>query len=75
MATKAELEDEVNEKLGTDMNWSKMTKDDLELFNELIDSGVLIEKLAKHMAKEMGTEKYEQVVDDWHLGKIVARLI
>lgn len=75
MATKSEYSEEVNEILGTELDFSKMPKDDLELFYELIDEGELLEPQAKHIAKKYGKDKLEQQVDEWHPGKYALRLL
>lgn len=75
MPTKAQLSEEINEILGTDMAWSKMPKDDLELFRELLEEGALIEPMGKHVIAKRGKKKLEDEVDDWHPGKFAARLM
>jgi len=71
MPTKAELEDEINSKLGTELEWSRMTKADLEVFIELLDTGMALEELASSLAKEKSKEKINETIDDWHPGKIL----
>lgn len=75
MATKGELSEELNQKLNTDVEWEKLTKDDLENFKGMVESGELAEALLKHYAKNEGKEKMESVIDDWEPGKIAMRLI
>lgn len=75
MATKADLSREINEKLDTNLGFEEMKKDDLELLNELIDGGHLIESLARHLAKEKGSEQYKELVDEWKPGQILAKVI
>jgi len=75
MATKADLSGEVNEILGTDIQWDEMKKDDLKTFHMLVKEGHLLEPVAKHMAKEHGKDKLDRAVDEWRPGTIVSRLI
>lgn len=75
MTTKQDLSDELNQMLGTDMDFSRMKKDDLELLVELADEGALLEPLAKYQVKEHGKQKFEEEVDNWHAGKFVTKLL
>jgi len=75
MATKAELQEEVNDMLGTNMEFSKMRSDDLELLRDLIDEGALLEPQLKHVAKEHGKSALEQQIDDWRPGQVIGRLL
>lgn len=75
MATKTELEEELNESLGTSLNWSDMKKSDLEHFKMLVDEGLLMEKMAKHLAKTKGSEKYEEAVEEWQPGKLLTQVL
>lgn len=75
MATKAELSEEINETLGTNIDWSRLYEDDVTLLNDLVKSGDLLEPMAKHMVKEHGKEKLDEKIDDWRPGMIIERLI
>jgi len=75
MPEKKYYEEEINEMLDTDFEWSRMTKDELELFLELIKDGALIEPMVKHQVKEKGGEKYEEMVEEWYPGKYAGRLV
>lgn len=75
MPTKEQLSNEINEILGTQMGWSKMSKDDLEHLRELVEEGALIEPMGKHIIAEKGKDKLEQQVDDWYPGKYAGRLM
>lgn len=74
MVTKGELESELNDQLGTQMEWSKMKKDDLELLLELVESGALLEPLAREAAKNQGKEMLDDVADEWTPGDLLAKL-
>lgn len=69
MATKEELSAEINSMLDTELDWSRMTKDDLELLKHMIEEGHLLEPLAKKVATDKGKQKFEEIVDGWHPGK------
>lgn len=69
MATKAEIEEEISSTTGLDLEWSKMTKDDLEHLQVAIKSGDLLETMAKEVAKETGKSLIEQQVEDWTPGE------
>lgn len=74
MPTKEQLEEEINEKLDTDFEWSQMKKEELKLFNELIDEGMLLEPMAKHIAADKGKDVVESQIQDWYPGKIIGAI-
>lgn len=69
------MSEELNELLDTDLDFSRMKKDDLELLYDLADEGHLIEPLAKHEVKERGEETLEEIVDDYYVGKYLSMVI
>lgn len=71
MATKAEMEEEINSTLGLDLEWSKMKKEDLEELQLAIESGDLVAALAKEMAKDEMNEFLEEQIDDWRPGQLL----
>lgn len=75
METKEDISQELNEILGTQMEWEKMKKDDLELLLELVQEGALMEPMAKHIASEKGQEVLDEKVKSWEPGSIIARLM
>lgn len=75
MPPKAELSEELNEILDTDIDFSRMTKDDLKQLHELVEQGHLIEPQMKYVAKTHGKKKLDEVIDDWHPGKYLLRVI
>ena len=75
MPTKDGLEEEINSMLGTEMEFSKMPKDDLQLLAELLDEGALLEPQAKHIAKEHSKEKVEEQIDEWYPGKYAKKVL
>lgn len=75
MPTKEQLEEEVNSKLGTDMEWSQMKKDELEHLNTLIDKGLLLEPMAKHVAADKASDFTESQIQNWEPGKLATKLL
>lgn len=75
MPTKEQLEEEMNEMLGTDYEWSRMKKDDLQHLHEIAGTGPLMEALAKQFAKDKGKDKLEEQIDEWHPGKLAMKLL
>jgi len=75
MATKEELSEEVNSMLGTDMEFDRMTADELENFRDLLDEGLLIEPQVKHVVSKHGRDKLDEVVKDWEPGQLLLRLL
>lgn len=75
MATKEELSEEVNDALGTRIEWDRLLEDDLEMFHGLVMDGALAEPQVKQMAKEHGKQKVEEEIDEWHVGKFASKLL
>lgn len=75
MTTKEELSIAINSSLGTDLDWSRMRKDDLEDLLEIIQGDKLLEKVVKLKAKEMSRGALEKQIDDWYPGKLAKRLL
>jgi len=75
METKEDISQRLNEILGTEMEWQKMNKDDLELLLELVERGDLIEPIGKHIVSEKGQDALDEKVKSWEPGSIIARLM
>lgn len=75
MPNKEQLSEEVNEVLGTDMEFDRMLEDDLKLFHELVVSGNLTEPLAKQYVKKHSKEKLDEEIDEWYPGKFAGRIL
>jgi len=75
MPPKAELSEELNEIFGTDVDFSRMKKDELKQLYELAEQGHLIEPQMKHVAKTHGKQKFDEVIDEWHPGKYLLKVI
>lgn len=75
MPTKEQLSEEVNEALGTDMEFDRMLEEDLKLLHELVMEGALVEPQAKQFAKKHSKEKLDEEIDEWYPGKIASKLL
>lgn len=75
MDTKDEIAERINDKLGTRIQWEKMTKDDLSHFEELIDDGMLLRPMLEEVAKEEGKKKFEEMIDEWEAGTLIEKVI
>jgi hypothetical protein len=69
MPTKTEMEEEINERLGLDMEWSKMKKDDLEALLEGLDDEEFIKKFVGQYANTVAGDKVQGQVENWEPGK------
>jgi|APHM01.1.fsa_nt_gi hypothetical protein len=69
MATKTEMEKEINERLGLDMEWSQMKKDDLEKFIEGLDDEDFVKKFVGQYANTVAGEKVQDQVEEWKPGQ------
>lgn len=74
MPTKEQIGEGLNDALGTDLEWSKMKKEDLEHLHMLVDEGLLIEPLAKHIAADKGSEFVEDQIQNWTPGQLISKL-
>lgn len=75
MPTKEQLSEEVNEVLGTDMEFDRMLEDDLTLLHTLVMEGELAEPQAKQYAKRHGKEKLDDEIDSWYPGKFAGKIL
>lgn len=75
MPTKAELSAEINESLGTDIQWDRLLEEDIQLLHELVMSGDLIEPMIKGFVKKNSKEALEKKIDDWYPGKYAMRVL
>jgi hypothetical protein len=75
MASKEELSAEINDKLDTDLDWSRMKKNELEHLNEMLDEGLLLERVAKVYAKNKGKDTLDEKIEDWSVGTIISKVI
>lgn len=69
------MSQEVNEILGTDMEFERMLADDLELLHELVTNGMLAEPQVKQYVRKNSKKKLDEQIDDWYPGKYAGRLL
>lgn len=74
MPTKGELEEEINERLETDIEWSELNKDDLEEFKTLTEDEEFIKTMVASYAGETTGELTKSAVSGWSLGSGLALL-
>lgn len=79
MATKEELSEEINEALGTDLEFDRMLVEDLEHFRELAAEGKLAEPQLKQFVKTNGQQAtdslIEEAVENWYPGKYAGKIL
>lgn len=75
MPPKDELSEELNEMLDTEIDFSGLKKEDLELFHELVDEGLLLEPMVKHQAKERSKESIDEFIDDYQFGQLLRKVM
>jgi len=69
MATKSEMEDEINERLGLGIGWSEMKKDDLEKLKDGLDDEEFIKKFIAQYANQVAGDKVQDQVEGWKPGQ------
>lgn len=75
MPTKQEMAQDLNSKLGTDLEWDKMLKEDLERFVELVDSEEFVYALVKEKASEKAMSEVEKAAGNWEPGKVLTEVL
>lgn len=69
MATKDEIEEELNEKLGMGIEWSELKKDDLTTIRDGLEDEEFVKKfVAVHVNSKAGDMAQEQV-EGWQPGQ------
>lgn len=63
------MEKEINERLGLDIEWSQMKKDDLEMFIEGLDDEEFIKKFVGQYANTVAGDKVQDQVEEWKPGQ------
>lgn len=75
MPTKEEIEEELNEKLDAEIEWSRLTRDDIVELKEMVDDGSLMDKLMRHMVSKYGRDELDRRVRNWQPGDLIRRMI
>jgi len=71
MATKKEIEEELNEMLGLDFQWSEMKKEDLEEFRDGLHDEDFIKKFVAVYANDVAGGMAQQQVEGWEPGQFI----
>lgn len=74
MATKEEIEDELNDRLNLDMEWSQMKKEDLEKFRDGLDEEEFLLKFVGQYANKFAGELAQEQVENWSPGQFAELL-
>ena len=75
MVQKSELSDEINEILGTELEFERMKKAELKLFLQLLEEGTLLDQQVKYIGKKYGQQKLDETVENWYPGKYAGKLM
>lgn len=75
MVTKEERSQELNKKLNTSIDWSRLLEEDLKNLDDMIESGEFFEKLAKYLVTKKGKERIDEEIKNWAPGKYAAKLL
>ncbi|EGQ44089.1 MAG: hypothetical protein J07AB43_01480 [Candidatus Nanosalina sp. J07AB43] len=77
MPTKSELENQINDRLRTDIEWSQMKKDDLVKFREGLEDEDFIKMFVAQYANDVAGNKTQDTIEGWQPGeglKMLAQL-
>lgn len=75
MPTKEEMEEELNEMLDSDIEWSNLNKEDLMNLLEMVNDGELMNKLMKYMVSKYGRDELDRRIKGWQPGDLIKRVI
>ena len=74
MPTKQELEDELNERLNLDMEWSEMKKGDLLTIRDGLEDEDFVKKFVAQYANTVAGDKVQGGIENWQPGDAIALL-
>jgi len=74
MATKQELEDELNERLNLDIEWSQMKKGDLITIRDGLDDEEFIKKFIAQYANTVTGHKVQDGIENWEPGQAMTMI-
>lgn len=74
MTTKSEIEEDINERLETDIEWSELKKDDLKEFQDLTEDEEFIKTMVASYAGETTGDLTKSAISGWSLGSGIALL-
>lgn len=71
MVTKQEIEDELNDRLDLNMEWSKMKKEDLLEIRDGLEDEEFIKKFVAQYANDVAGDMAEDQVKGWQPGQFI----
>lgn len=71
MATKAEISEEINERLGTDIEWEEMKKDDLVKFREGLEDEQFIKRVLGQFMNDRTGDRVQEQIEGWQPGQFL----
>jgi len=74
MPTKSELEEQMNDRLGTDIEWSQMRKIDLSKLRDGLEDEQFVKKVVAQYANGMAGDTVEDQIDGWQPGQALSML-
>lgn len=69
MATKSDIEEDINDRLGLDIEWSQLKKDDLEAIQDGLDDEEFIKKFIGQYMNRVAGDKVQDQVEEWKPGE------
>jgi len=66
------LEEKVNEKLGTDIEWSQLPSEDLEEFNNLLSNEQFLKRIAGQYASDVVGSETKNQIENWEIGQLAS---
>jgi hypothetical protein len=74
MPTKSELEDQMNDRLDMDIEWSEMKKTDLAKLRDGLEDERFVKKVVAQYANDMAGDTVEDQIDGWQPGQALSIL-
>lgn len=75
MDGKAVLEENINQRLGTDIRWRELDEDDLETFYELLKTEQFVKIVAGQYANDAAGKEVQKQVEQWQPGQFAMKAI
>lgn len=74
MPTKQELEDELNERLNLDIEWSQMKKGDIITIRDGLDDEEFVKKFIAQYANTVTGDKVQDGIENWEPGQAMTMI-
>lgn len=72
MPTKSELENQMNDRLDMDIEWSQMKKTDLSKLRDGLEDERFVKKVVAQYANDKAGDTVEEQIDGWQPGQLVS---